>query len=1024
MSDSILKRLQRSGNRLSNFQLIRPIGKGGAAPVWLAMHLSEGVPFREVALKIFHREQTGVLTDTAAGVGTVPHEAHVLSQLNHANVVKFWTAEFDADLELFGLAMEYLNGETLEFRLRRGPLAVTELLQVAIAMASALVEIHSLGLVHRDVKPANIVHAGDTYKLIDFGVAGTTQAPLSTRSVDGIPLADTPPVSCWHLFGTVGYIDPIHYTGGQPTTLSDIYSLGATLYEAASGRKPGARRTSNPPPSDTDEGERVSGFDHQVLRGLAIPTPLGDMRPDLPRVLSTLIMRMLSPDPRERPADSLIVVATLERIRDSLNLNNAPELVHEQRGFKGFDPYRTEDASLFFFRNVETDNAFGLLRARRLVVVSGPEGCGKTSFVSAGLLARLRRGELGRWPRAWRELQPTQGMVVADVCRLLGVSRCPVADFLDYVEKSVEQRQVGVCLLMDDLRLDDMDQDDAEWLRELIVNTSENPRTGFLIVITLDATQGLPFGLERQLAANTFRIDSLPKAAWSDVVDKTLAAQGFSFQTTQLRTQVLAQLESPGMPMALAQLALQELWQHRDLKVRCLTQEAWDDMVGLHGSIARLGERVLEELGSAHEAQARSLLTTLVGPDSERLSVPRETVARRHPDSHYVLQRLIDAKLIRSRGNILMVSHDFIVHSWPRLTTWAVANRETARLWERLVRDAQHFDSTSSLLLWGGRDLQWARSLPDSVLSPREHQFVGASARAARLLTVRTAVVAVLTSAMLLLIAAGIKHMFVRLNLQIVRIDSPSEIADSRSVDSLIRETFPDNWREVKADLIRHLNERKQESMPKVSSPVAAAGALAATSAFNVQARSSKDGFAPFVASHGTPEVSLPKARVDRGVPFAGSAAPTPPAARSAPVAIGDQNDSKRGAGSLAFDERRRPNLSIDPPRRTPLEPSSAEPGTLLASVASTALRPIAAGIVQDRITGVIRSCATTEPAGSSQDLKVVVLVNSDGNVDWARVEGVQPSLKGCISERAMRENFGKNSSGTTVVGFPYRLVN
>src|SRR5262249_47680985 len=152
-------------------------------------------------------------------------EARAIARLSHPNICTLF--EFGSHEGLEYLAMEYLDGETLLARLARGPLPWKDALEIAIALARALETAHAAGVVHRDIKPGNIMLTSYGPKLLDFGLARREAPPAGApRSAEGT------------VVGTLEYMSPEQLEGGVCDARSDLWSLGATLHEVLTGRKP------------------------------------------------------------------------------------------------------------------------------------------------------------------------------------------------------------------------------------------------------------------------------------------------------------------------------------------------------------------------------------------------------------------------------------------------------------------------------------------------------------------------------------------------------------------------------------------------------------------------------------------------------------------------------------------------------------------------------------------------------------------------------------------------------------------
>ena len=211
------------GDRIGSYVVIARIGAGGMGEVYSARDTRLD---RTVALKILSSELTADETFRER----FTREARAIARLNHPNICIVYDA---GDASVAGspepiqfLAMEYLDGETLVTRLARGPLHEQEALPIAMQLARALHQSHRAGLIHRDVKPANVMLTKSGAKLLDFGLAkhaaGTGPADLTTVGV---------------VVGTISYMAPEQIAGRQVDARTDIFSLGSVIYEMLTGKR-------------------------------------------------------------------------------------------------------------------------------------------------------------------------------------------------------------------------------------------------------------------------------------------------------------------------------------------------------------------------------------------------------------------------------------------------------------------------------------------------------------------------------------------------------------------------------------------------------------------------------------------------------------------------------------------------------------------------------------------------------------------------------------------------------------------
>ncbi|HET9074365.1 MAG TPA: serine/threonine-protein kinase [Solirubrobacteraceae bacterium] len=207
----------RAGARLGGrYRLEAVVGTGGMAVVWRAEDESLGRP---VAVKVM----SDALAQNMSYVSRFAREARIAARISHPNLVEVY--DYSATAERPYLVMQYLDGGTLESRLARGPLDPEGLYRLAADLLSALEAVHRADVLHRDVKPANVLLDRDGHaRLTDFGIA---------RLQDGTSLTQP-----GHLVGTLRFLAPELTRGAAPTPQSDLYSLGVLLAEAGGARPP------------------------------------------------------------------------------------------------------------------------------------------------------------------------------------------------------------------------------------------------------------------------------------------------------------------------------------------------------------------------------------------------------------------------------------------------------------------------------------------------------------------------------------------------------------------------------------------------------------------------------------------------------------------------------------------------------------------------------------------------------------------------------------------------------------------
>ena len=276
-----------SGTKLGAYQIQSAIGAGGMGEVYRAVDTRLN---RTVAIKVL----PGHLSESPEAKERFDREARAISALNHARICTLYDVGHQDGTDF--LIMEYLEGESLADRLRKGALPLKETLKIGIDVCDALEAAHRNGIVHRDLKPGNIMLTPSGAKLMDFGLAKPLavaaassragSAPSFTAVATAIGSSPISPLtSAGTVVGTIQYMSPEQIEGKEADARSDIFALGSVLYEMASGKRP-------------FEGKSQISLASAILE--KDPEPISAVKPMTPPALDYTVQTCLQKNPDDR----------------------------------------------------------------------------------------------------------------------------------------------------------------------------------------------------------------------------------------------------------------------------------------------------------------------------------------------------------------------------------------------------------------------------------------------------------------------------------------------------------------------------------------------------------------------------------------------------------------------------------------------------------------------------------------------------------------------------------------------------
>jgi non-specific serine/threonine protein kinase len=426
---------QLIGSTLGRYRILAELGSGGMGQVYLA---EDGQLGRKVALKVLKSK----VAQDKDRMRRFMQEAKTASALNHPNIITIY--EIGSSDEIHYIATEFIEGETLHEVLRRGPLTVSQAVDVGVQLTRALQAAHAAGIIHRDIKPENVMSRPDgLVKILDFGIAKLSEAAaedkIDAEAATVIEAYTHPGV----VVGTVNYMSPEQARGLPVDARSDIFSLGILIYELVTGRQPFS-------------GETVNHTFVAIMEDQ--PPAMKLFVQDYPAELEVIIMRCLEKDPARRFQSSADINDAFVRLqkrlaRDLAETERSPDSTRAETQLRTktseaagavTKPSRPNEASNagnltqeitpLIGRQTETRDVLALLRsdAAPVVTLTGIGGTGKTRLARA-----VARAALPAFPDGvfFIDLSPISNaeLVIASIAGALGVEEARGRPIIDVV---------------------------------------------------------------------------------------------------------------------------------------------------------------------------------------------------------------------------------------------------------------------------------------------------------------------------------------------------------------------------------------------------------------------------------------------------------------------------------------------------------------------------------------------------------------------------------------------------------------
>ncbi|MCW5861942.1 MAG: protein kinase [Anaerolineae bacterium] len=724
---------------IRGYEIIEELGHGGFSTVYRA---AQPAVRREVAVKVIAARYA----DDADFIRRFETEAQTIARLEHAHIVPlydYWREPGGAYL-----VMRYLRGGNLKTALAGRGWPPERVAPLVDQIAAALHVAHRHGIVHRDVKPANILLdiEGDAY-LSDFGIAQLLQRNDEPRNPDIFE-------------GTPDYVAPEQAQGMPVSPLSDQYSLGLVVFEALIGR----------PPFEADSLHHILNRQlHEQLPSVCAQCP------DIPLAVDEVLRQATAKDPADRFPD---ILAFAHAFRTAVEHGSLPATLQELppivgNPYKGLLSFNELDAGHFYGRETLTRQLVARLagegQSRRFLAVVGPSGGGKSSLVKAGLVPALRGGAIPgsqKWfivdmipgARPFEELEAALlRIAVNPPVSLLEQLQADERGLLRAVRRALPAGEGSELVLLID-QFEELfflvaDREvTARFLNSLYTAVTD-PHSQLRVVVTLRADfydrPLLHPGLSELMQQCTEVIVPLATDELVRAIERPAARMGITVEPELVAVLVADVNEQPGA-LPLVQYTLSELFEEREGD--CLTLSAYRRLGGIGGALERRAEIVYNGLNEELQVITRVLFFRLVtlgdgAEDTRRRVLRDELMAVGIAEQNEIVppalgaQTVIDAfgaaRLLSfdrdpiTRQPTVEIAHESLLHAWPRLRGWVDTDRVQLRLSQWLTQAAMEWEAAgrdNDFLLRGARLSQLAPLMEGHVaLTGRELEFLQAS---------------------------------------------------------------------------------------------------------------------------------------------------------------------------------------------------------------------------------------------------------------------------------------------------------
>lgn len=541
------------------------------------------------------------------------------------------------------------------------------------------------------------------------------------------------------IVGTPLFLAPELWEGTPATTQSDVYALGALVYELCAGA----------PPHDAEDLDALSA----LVRTMPI-APILQRAPGIDVGFAEVIMRCLARDPAQRFRDGEAVREALEKLRPRTEALLPPE----GNPYRGLSTFEAEHRALFFGRATECGAVLERLRQGQLVLVAGDSGVGKSSLCRAAVLPLVADGALAEG-RKW-----TSHAISPGRRPLLALAGAIAAEMPGTSEEELMQRVLdggpgaaaaelrkalgdkrGVVLFVDQLEelVTIADGAEAQAAADLLAALSRAGR-GVRVLATVRGdllTRLASLGaLADAMMSALYLLKPLSEEGVREAIVGPARAKKVDFESEELVRRLTLSCTRAEGGLPLLQFALQELWEARDVARGLITAAALEHIGGVEAALARHADEVIRGLLPAWRRSARTILTMLASADLTRRQRLEHELFDGSTESKQTLEALVRGRILLARDALnpdetsYEIAHDALLRGWATLRSWLESDAGRRLIQERLARAAEEWErlGRGEAGLWTEQQLAEIAGLEPEDLRPSERAFVETARAASR----------------------------------------------------------------------------------------------------------------------------------------------------------------------------------------------------------------------------------------------------------------------------------------------------